>query len=308
MKSQNNKSSLDWRTNAIAMSNEGWSWRKISELLKVPKSTVSDFLRKQSPRPESKHSVPRILLIDIETAPIIGAVWQLWNNNVGLNQIVSDWHVLSFCAKWYGDDEIFYKDQRGAKNIENDKDILGTLHSLMDESDFIIGHNVRKFDNRKINARFILNGFRRPSPYRMIDTYEIARQEFGFTSNRLEYLADKLGTKKKSKHSKYPGYQLWAECLKGNIDAFQEMEEYNKMDVIVLEEIFEILAPWYSKLPNLDIYKLDVYNPDEWVPDGFHYTNVSKFQRYRNVITGQYKRGRTNLLDKHERKKIIMSI
>jgi len=46
MKSRNNSSSLDWRTDAIAMSHEGRSWRKIAIELGIPRTTVSDYLRK----------------------------------------------------------------------------------------------------------------------------------------------------------------------------------------------------------------------------------------------------------------------
>ena len=34
---------------------------------------------------------PKVLVYDIETAPILGHVWRLWDQNVGLNQIVSDY-------------------------------------------------------------------------------------------------------------------------------------------------------------------------------------------------------------------------
>ncbi len=74
----------------------------------------------------SKNNGPIVLLLDIETAPIIGHVWGLWENNVGLNQIESDWHLLSWSAKYleskdkktvYGPHrKVMYKDQRGVKD------------------------------------------------------------------------------------------------------------------------------------------------------------------------------------------------
>ncbi|CAJ6797142.1 RNase H superfamily protein [Burkholderia pseudomallei] len=39
---------------------------------------------------------PRILSLDIETSPILGYVWSLWKQNVSLNQIHSEWCILSF--------------------------------------------------------------------------------------------------------------------------------------------------------------------------------------------------------------------
>ena len=35
---------------------------------------------------------PKVLVFDIETSPIISYVWGLWNNDVGLNQIHTDWN------------------------------------------------------------------------------------------------------------------------------------------------------------------------------------------------------------------------
>lgn len=62
--------------------------------------------KKSSPKAATpKLTGPRVLLFDIETAPIIAHVWSLWENNVSLNQIVSDWHVLSWSAKWLGDSD-----------------------------------------------------------------------------------------------------------------------------------------------------------------------------------------------------------
>mgnify|MGYP000113435667 CR=1 FL=1 len=80
---------------------------------------------------------PKVLLFDIETAPIIAYVWGLWQNDVSLNQIRTDWHLLSWSAKWLGtpDTDIMYMDQRAAKDVENDKVILQGLWKLLDEAD-----------------------------------------------------------------------------------------------------------------------------------------------------------------------------
>jgi hypothetical protein len=48
-------------------------------------------------------SAPRILIVDIETAPITAHVWGVRDQYVGLDQVIEDWSVLAFAAKWYGD-------------------------------------------------------------------------------------------------------------------------------------------------------------------------------------------------------------
>lgn len=251
----------------------------------------------------------KILILDIETAPLRAHLWSMWQHGVGLNQIETDWYMLSFVAKWAHEDEVVYRDISDVYDSETDVTLLQDLWDLLDEADFVVGHNVKKFDLKKINARFILNGLGKPSSYRVIDTMLIAKALFGFTSNKLEYLTDRLCTKyKKSKHTKFPGHMLWVECLKGNPEAWAEMEEYNKFDVLSNQELYEVLMPWDSRLPNFDLYVDGLLDMSVWVEDGFHYTNLGKYQRFRNTRTGQQRRGRTNLLTKEKRQQLLANI
>lgn len=103
-----------------------------------------------------------MLTLDIETAPIIGKVWSLWQNNVGLNQIVNDWYVLSWSAKWLHEDHVMYEDKRHSWNDEDDSVLLKGIWELLDEADIIVTQNGKKFDAKKLNARFIINGMSPP--------------------------------------------------------------------------------------------------------------------------------------------------
>ena len=252
------------------------------------------------------HKGPKVLIFDIETAPIIAHVWSLWENNVGLNQIVTDWHLLSWSAKWLHDTNVMYDDQRGAKNIEDDKRLLQGIWNLLDEADVVVTQNGKSFDQKKLNARFIINGFKPPSSYKHIDTKLIAKKHFGFTSNRLEYMTDKLCTKyKKLKHDKFPGHEMWTECLKGNQEAWKEMEKYNKYDVLALEELAGLFMPWDSTI-NFNLYHDDEEHvckcgSKENIRNGFYYTNVGKFQRYKCKLCGAETRDRLNLFSKEKK-------
>lgn len=195
-------------------------------------------------------SGPKVLVIDIETAPVFGAVWGLFNNFLSLEQIKDDWYIMSYAAKWVGSDEVIYRDQRSVHPMDNDQEMLQDVWELLDEADIVVAHNGRRFDTKKINARFILNGMTPPSPYRVSDTLETAKRNFAFTSNKLAYLTDKLCDTKKRSHSKFPGYVLWQQCLLGNMEAWDEMELYNKDDVLSLEELYLIMLPWDDKAPN----------------------------------------------------------
>lgn len=305
---------MNWKEQAINLAIEGYSWRKVANMLGKSKSTVSDYLRiqfKSSVKaPEAiKHQGPRILIYDIETAPIIAQMWSMWQQGFGLNQIQEDWYILSFAAKWYGEDEVFYYDQSDAESTEDDSAILSKLWDLLDEADIVVGQNLKKFDTKKVNARFVLNGFPKPSTYRQIDTLDIAKQQFGFTSNKLEYMSSKLcKSYVKSKHKKFPGHELWSECLKGNPEAWEEMKEYNIGDIKATEELYELFTHWDNKLPNFDVYVDDVVGLEDWEEIGFHYTNLGKYTKYQNKITGQQKRGRINLLSKEKRASLLANI
>lgn len=302
---------MSWKEEAVALKEQGYSSRQIGKILGKGKSTINDYFSKlfAKPEPTKKKDGPKILFFDIETAPLKAHLWSMWQQGVGLNQIESDWYMLSFCCKWAHSDEVFYFDQRDEPDVEDDYELVLKLWHFLNEADVVIGQNSKRFDTKKANARFILNGLPKPSVYRQIDTMEIAKRQFGFTSTRLEYMTDKLCTEyKKSKHKKFHGHELWSECLKGNMEAWQEMEEYNRLDVLSLEELYNVLSSWDNTLPNFDVYVDGVLDMNEWEEIGYHYTNLGKYKKYRNKKTGVQRRSRVNLLSKEKRDSLLANI
>lgn len=259
----------------------------------------------------SKKTGPKILVFDIETSPILGYVWGLWDQNVALNQIHSDWHVLSWSAKWLGDppSKTMYADSRNNKNLEDDSKLLKGIWALLDEADVVITQNGISFDQKKLNARFVLNGMKPPSSFKHIDTLRLAKKHFAFTSNKLEYMTDKLNKKyKKLKHAKFAGFSLWKECLAGNQDAWKEMEKYNRYDVLALEELYNTLIAW-EKNVNFDVYRDDedhvcTCGSTSFKRNGYAYTATGKFQRYACLSCGKEHRSKENLLTKEKKKSL----
>lgn len=297
---------------------KGTGSRKIARELKISKSSVNYYYERyiRENNIVDDATFPKILFIDIETAPVLANVWRLFKENVGLNQIEKDWHLLSYSAKWFKapEDEVLYSDQRDETDIEDDTRLLTELWELLNEADIVITQNGIRFDTPKIKSRMIIKGFKPFSSFKQIDTLVIAKKTFGFTSNKLEYMTDKLCTKyKKSKHGKFAGFELWKECLAGNIEAWEEMEEYNKFDVLSLEELYMKLAPWFDKHPNFNLYSnKNTFKCNcgcgELVPDGYAYTQVSKFQRYKCTECGAEYRGRKNLFSKEKRESLLTNV
>lgn len=240
---------------------------------------------------------PKILIIDIETSPIEAYVWGLWDNNVALNQITKDWKIISWAAKWLDEKKVIQYDLSGGLD---ESDILCKLWWLLNEADIVIGQNSKQFDVKKINARFIEYKMKPPASFQQIDTRLLAKKYFGFTANSLEYMSDKLCDKyKKLKHKKFPGMELWTECLKGNKKAWKAMAEYNIFDVLATEELYKKLAPWGVGI-NFNVYYGDedaqcTCGSTEFRKNGYAYSATGKFQRFECKKCGAELKSRQNL-------------
>lgn len=237
----------------------------------------------------------RILIADIETAPVLAHVWGLFKQNVGLNQIQADSYILCFAAKWLGDTRVHYAESR---KLTTSKVMLKKLWHLLDEADFVVGHNFGRFDRSKINSAFIKAGMKPPSPYKVIDTLNIAKREFRFTSNKLEFIAKALGCTPKSGHKKFAGHELWVETMKGNPEAWKEMGAYCIQDVGTTEEVYIKLRPWDTTHPNINAM---AEHDDRACPHcgsvhvnakGKRFTNTGEYTRYHCQDCGAWSRGR----------------
>jgi predicted RNA-binding Zn-ribbon protein involved in translation (DUF1610 family)/DNA polymerase elongation subunit (family B) len=201
-------------------------------------------------------SSPKIGTLDIETAPLESYTWGIWEQNVGLEQIKTEWSVLSYAFKWLGSKSVIYSDTsgRGAKKVRDDKKLVGEIRELLDEADLVVAQNGAKFDIKKINTRLLMHGIPPYSPIRVIDTMLVAKKHFGNTSNKLEWMSKYYTDSPKSKHKKFPGFELWLEVLKDNPAAWAEMKKYNIQDVVATEKLYLTQRPWIDQHPNLGTF------------------------------------------------------
>ena len=125
----------------------------------------------------------RILLLDIETSPNSAYVWGLYDQNIGINQMIDSSQVLCYCAKWLGDKEVVFDSIHKSSR----KKMLKGIHGLISKADGIVTYNGNKFDLPILNKEFLLHGFNPPSPSKKIDLLRAVRSNFRFTSNKLDY-------------------------------------------------------------------------------------------------------------------------
>ena len=240
---------------------------------------------------------PRVLLWDIETAPVLGYIWQPWEANMLWK--VKDWYLLSVAWKWLGDDEVQVAslDQYDyyAKDPQDDYPLVYLAYDLFDEADVVVAHNGVSFDTKKANARIIIHDIGQPSPFKEVDTLQLARKNFAFTKNNLDEVCRDLGIGEKIQTG---GIDLWRDIVENDDpEAWELMRMYNQHDVEILEALYLRLRGWDKKHPNMATI---TNRPDSCIVclgnrfqrRGFAHTAVSYRIRYQCLDCGKYQSGR----------------
>ena len=261
--------------------------------------------------PKEPGEGPRLLVLDIENLPMSANTWGLWDQNIGLNQIRDDWSVCAVAGKLVGQKGVAYVDTRGKSSARHDPEIIEAVCNWLNNADVVIGHNMQKFDMRKLRARAIHLGIPPFKEPKVIDTLRMAKSVAAFTSNKLEYLSKHLTKTAKSTHGAYPGFELWAGVMRGEEAAWNEMKRYNIRDIEATEALYLVLRPWAKGLPNLAHY----YDDDQkrcprcgdtrLVRDGRHYGPVGEYQQYRCGGCGGLSHTRQLINSKEKRRGIL---
>lgn len=229
---------------------DGLSWKEIEPYFSgmTANALRKSYYRNMKKDPISSINDKKILLLDIETSPIEALVWGLYNQNIPVEMVKKPFTILSYSAKWLGKSEVMYNDTRNKKDPRDDKKLVLELRKLIDQADYIITQNGIKFDLPVIEGRLFYHKLNPPSSHVNIDTLRISKR-FKLVSHKLQYMTNTVCTKfKKLMHKKYPGTALWLAVLDKDINAWKEMELYNKMDVLSLEELYvDHLRKWDKK-------------------------------------------------------------
>lgn len=251
----------------------------------------------------SQQSGPKILHLDIETAPHIVYCWGLFKETISTKQVIEASRTICYAAKWHKKrqvefDSLYYSDEETM--------IEGIWH-LLDEADVVIHWNGKRFDIPTLNKEFMRFGFPPPSPYKQIDLLHIARREFKFASNKLDYVAQSLGLGAKVKHT---GFELWIGCLNDDGKSWRIMERYNKMDARLLEKIYNTFLPWIKDHPNYALYT-DPKRP--CCPNcggavqsrGVEHTKTYSYRRYQCIKCKTWARGRFSISTENQKKNTL---
>jgi DNA polymerase elongation subunit (family B) len=238
---------------------------------------------------------PRILLIDIETSPLIVYAWSLFDKYIPVGNIVEPGHTLCFAAKWLGEKEVIYD----SVDKSRPGDMIRRVWKLLDEADAVVHYNGKRFDIPVLESEFLLHKLKPPSPTPQIDLLQTARR-FRLPSRKLDYISKRLGLGQKVQHK---GMELWRQCMAGDSAAWKIMERYNRQDVKLLEDLYHVLLPWIKGHPNMSLYR---HNEDDEVCPYCGSKHI-RWKGYRVTATGRYRRfvcndcggwGQANVRDK----------
>jgi DNA polymerase elongation subunit (family B) len=246
--------------------------------------------------------LPKILIFDIETAPMQAFVWKRYKENISLDQTISESFMLCWSAKWLYDEVVLGDCLTQTEALtEDDLRITKSLYDLVNQADILVAYNGRNFDIPYMNQRFLVYGFPPYAPTHIVDPYETAKSVFRFSSNKMDHIATQLGLQNKLKTD----FNLWKGCLLGDIKCLENMLTYNKQDVVVLEEIYCQMLPWIKNHPNISNYFDDKERCVKCGTDKilklknkFFYTHSGKYELYRCQECGAIFRGKRNLNNK----------
>lgn len=236
-----------------------------------------------------KFRKPKYLFIDIETSLMKAYTFNIWNVNIPITDIISDWRIL--CISYAIND---------GKPVElqgTERSILRRISKIINGADVAVHHNGVKFDMKRINTRVLAHGLppvKQFSAGETIDTLKVAKKEFNFTSNKLDFIATFLGVDNKLPTNK----QLWIDATQGCKDALKRMSTYCAQDVEVQRNVYRKLKPYMTNHPNMNHFSQGIpvcpsCGSEHIQKRGYVSTRVSKKQRFQCMDCGAWSAGKS---------------
>lgn len=185
---------------------------------------------------------PKILILDIETAPAELWGWGMFKQNFGVEQVKEHPYILCVGYQWLGEGpaECLTKWELGEEVL------LRRTRELLQMADLVIGKNSARFDLPWLNTEFLKNKIPSPGPITQIDLEKVARFSFRFLSNKLEYIVDYVGVGQKMNHE---GFPLWRKVMEGNEAARKKMVRYCKRDVSITGRLYKQMRSYIHNHP-----------------------------------------------------------
>lgn len=236
----------------------------------------------------------KVLVFDIETKPPLLYAWPpLYDLHAGVEQVVERGRMICFAAKWLDQKKVMFH----SEYKDGFEGMVQAARDLLDEADIVVHFNGQSFDEKHMKTEIWLQKLAPPSPFERWDLKKLVAKEFRLDSNKLAYVSRVLDIGEKLKHE---GWALWQGWIDQDPRYVRIMERYNRKDVLLTEELLHevteylpLRIPAPLREPDAEgVQPLSCPYCDSTHREkrGFHYTTVSKYQRYRCLDCGRYYR------------------
>lgn len=250
---------------------------------------------------EKVNNRAKVLIFDLEFGKALFELFGTGKQYVGINSMVRDQLMYCWAAEWLATGEKIGDYCTSDEILDHDdKRVSLSLYHAIEEADIVLGHNIGYFDMPMAKKKFIEHGFD-PLPKKIqIDTYRVAKKNFRFQGNGLDFLSKEFGFAGKQETQK----GLWDKVAKGEVKAINEMYSYCQQDVSATVDLYLHMRGWMSWHPNIALLNdvegvCPVCLSNNWYRDGDYYTIVHKYPQYRcNDCGSIFRSGKASRDDK----------
>lgn len=188
------------------------------------------------------------LYFDLEVSPNIMFSWSAgYKLNLPFENIIQERAIICICYKWEHENKVHSLEWKKG----DDKKLLQDFIKIMNEADECIAHNGDKFDIKWLKTRCLYHKISTFPSYNSVDTLKLAKSNFRFNSNKLDYIGQFLGLGKK----KSTGFGLWKDIVLLNDNkAMSKMISYCKQDVNLLAKVYKELAKHVKHKTHVAVY------------------------------------------------------
>jgi DNA polymerase elongation subunit (family B)/predicted RNA-binding Zn-ribbon protein involved in translation (DUF1610 family) len=214
---------------------------------------------------------PKILIIDIETRPLLSYHWRMFKENIGVDQVKEHDAILCFAAKWFGKPEVVAY----SAWEHGEKEMLQAARDFLFEADAVVTKNGEKFDLPWLTREFLKFDIPLPPASTHIDLQKTIKSKLRFASNRLDYVTMYYDIGRKVQHE---GFMLWRKVIDGNEVARRKMVSYCKGDVRLTDRLYKKIRPAITNHPHMGYA-----SPRECPECGSTHVHVSKYRRTKTM-------------------------
>lgn len=245
--------------------------------------SLADVVRAKESTPRQRQT--RIVTLDIERLPGRFSA-DFWDLNAFKGRrihpdMVTEWpRTICVAWRWYGS----RRTEFASEWDDGREGMLRRVWDVYDDAEIVYGHNVDRFDTRKLNTEWRDEGLAPPSTFKVLDTLKEARRTFGDESNTLAALTERLGIATKT--DRY-SVDMARAAVAGDKTAQRKLKAYNVGDIAASEALVDALRGW---IPGHPIMGGPVADGELFCPqcgsgdleeNGWHMATVQEYRRYR---------------------------